>query len=78
MLDDPDKKSKILKSLGKKIKAIRLKKGIRQNEIAYRCHFDKSSYNAIEAGNRNITILTLYKIALALDVPIDVFFSSKD
>jgi len=50
-----------------------LSKKIRQTEIAYRCNFDKSSYNAIEAGKRNTTILTLLKIANALDVSIKEF-----
>lgn len=64
-------KIQILKSVGKKIKSIRLKKGLRQNEVAYRCNFDKSSYNNIEAGKRNITIFTLYKIAKALEVSVE-------
>lgn len=73
MFDDTQK-SKLLKILGKRIKAIRLKKNIRQAEIAYRCNFDKSSYNTIEAGKRNITIITLHKIANALEEPIESFF----
>ncbi len=56
--------------MGKRIKTICLEKGIRQNEIAYRCNFDKSSFCNIEAGKRNITILSLYKIANALNEPI--------
>jgi transcriptional regulator with XRE-family HTH domain len=44
-----------------------------QTEIAYRCNFDKSNYNAIESGKRNTTILTLLKIANALDVSIKEF-----
>lgn len=64
---------KFLKALGNKIREIRLSKNLAQNEIAYRCNFDKSSYNAIEAGKRNTTILTLKKIARALEVPIQDF-----
>lgn len=40
-------------ALGKRIKEIRLQKNIMQTEIAYRCGFDKSNYNTIEAGKRN-------------------------
>lgn len=64
--------------MGAKIKSIRLKKGIRQTEIAYRCNFDKSSYNSIEAGKRNITIITLHKIANALEEPIENFFQELE
>ncbi len=75
MLDELHIERLYLKELGKKIKEIRLSKKIRQNEIAYRCNFDKSSYNNIEAGKRNITILNLLKIANALEVEITQFFT---
>lgn len=64
---------KYLLNLGRRIKAIRLSKKIPQKEIALRCDFDKSSYNAIEAGRRNTTILTLLKISKALNVGIKEF-----
>lgn len=57
-----------LVSLGNRIKEIRLQKKISQTEIAYRCGFDKSNYNTIESGKRNPTIISLLKIAKALDV----------
>ena len=57
-----------LNSLGKRIKEIRVDKKISQTEVAYRCGFDKSNYNTIEAGKRNPTILSLLKISRALDV----------
>jgi len=61
-------------SLGKRIKGIRLQKKISQTEIAYRCGFDKSNYNTIESGKRNPTIISLLKIAKALDISlIDLF-----
>ncbi len=57
-----------LVSLGNRIKEIRLQKKISQTETAYRCGFDKSNYNTIESGKRNPTIISLLKIAKALDV----------
>lgn len=61
-------------SLGKKIKSLRLEKKNSQTEIAYRCGFDKSNYNTIEAGKRNPTVISLLKIAKALDIEfIDLF-----
>ncbi|MCK5402245.1 MAG: helix-turn-helix transcriptional regulator [Flavobacteriaceae bacterium] len=65
----------ILKQLGKRIKTVRLQKELWQKEAAQRCGFDKSSYNNIEAGKRNITILTLNKIALALEEPMSSFLT---
>ncbi len=61
-------------SLGKRIKTLRLEKKISQTEIAYRCGFDKSNYNTIEAGKRIPTVISLLKIAKALDIElIDLF-----
>jgi transcriptional regulator with XRE-family HTH domain len=57
-------------ALGKRIKEIRLLKKISQTEIAYRCNFDKSNLNTIESGKRNPTIISLLKIAKALEVEI--------
>lgn len=79
MFDDRHIEKEFLKKLGKNLRFIRLSKSIKQNEIAYRCNFDKSSYNNIEAGKRNITILNLLKIAKALDVKIeDLFINLND
>lgn len=65
----------VLKALGQRIKSIRLQKKIRQNVIAMRCDFSKGSYSNIEAGKRNVTVLTLDKIAKALDVKVERFFT---
>ncbi|MEE9349528.1 MAG: helix-turn-helix transcriptional regulator [Flavobacteriaceae bacterium] len=70
MIEKKHSDKEFLKRIGKRIRIIRLSKKIRQNEIAYRCNFDKSSYNNIEAGKRNLTLLNLRKIAKALDVDI--------
>ncbi len=67
--------TKYLISLGKKIKSLRLEKKITQTEIAYRCGFDKSNYNTIESGKRNPTVVSLLKIANALEVKLEVLFN---
>jgi putative transcriptional regulator len=66
--DEKHSEAAYLILLGKKIKETRLSKKVSQTEIAYRCGFDKSNYNTIEAGKRNPTITSLIKIANALDV----------
>lgn len=67
-------KDQILKMFGERAKSIRLKKGLRQIDIANRCHISKSNFNGIELGKRNITIMTLLKIADALEEPVESFF----
>lgn len=61
-------------NLGKRLRTIRLNKKISQTEIAYRCGFDKSNYNTIESGKRNPTVLSLLKIANALDISLEEIF----
>lgn len=65
---------KFLLGVGERIKALRLGKQMTQNDLASQCNFDKASMSRIESGKTNITILTLKRIATALDVdPVEFF-----
>lgn len=72
---DENSDTSYLIALGKRIKSLRLERKLSQTEIAYRCGFDKSNYNTIESGKRNPTIISLLKIAKALDVSIVEIFN---
>ena len=61
---------KYLIKLGENIKKLRISKGITQKELANRCDFEASNMRRIEAGNNNVTIKTLLKIAKAIGVDI--------
>jgi len=39
-----------------------------QNQLAINCNFEKSSMSKIEAGQINLTYMTLYRISKGLDV----------
>lgn len=65
---------KFLAALGGRIKELRLKKQLTQNELAMMCNFEKASMSRIESGQTNVTIYTLKKISRALDVPMMEFF----
>jgi transcriptional regulator with XRE-family HTH domain len=67
---------KFLAALGARIKELRLKKDLTQNELAILCNFEKASMSRIESGRANITILTLKKISKALDEPLIEFFNN--
>jgi len=70
--------TELLKRLGKKIKILRSKKNMTQNELAIECNFEKASLSRIESGRTNITVRTLYKISQALDVPmIEMFINDQ-
>ncbi|HLG38717.1 MAG TPA: helix-turn-helix transcriptional regulator [Chitinophagaceae bacterium] len=65
---------KFLAGLGARIKEIRTKKDMTQNDLAIQCNFEKASMSRIESGKTNITVLTLRKISNALSVDISEFF----
>ncbi len=65
---------KFLVCIGQRVRELRIKRKITQNELAIRCNFEKASMSRIEAGKSNITVLTLRKISKALDVEIVEFF----
>ncbi|MBN2019980.1 MAG: helix-turn-helix transcriptional regulator [Sedimentisphaerales bacterium] len=60
-----------LQRLGKTIRAARKARGWSQEEFAYRCDLDRSYIGGIERGERNISILTLCKIAKALGLNVN-------
>ena len=63
--------------IGKRIREIRKSHGLRQEDLeAY--GIDKRYFQKIEAGNANITIKTLGKIASALKVEPKEFFDFPD
>jgi transcriptional regulator with XRE-family HTH domain len=60
------RKNKYLIELGKKIKQIRKLKALSQEQLALKAEIDRSYMGGIERGERNVTFLTLVKIALCL------------
>lgn len=59
-----------LKKLGNRIRKERMNCGLNQDEMSQRCGIDRSFLSGIERGHRNITILTLVKIASGLELPL--------
>ena len=66
-------KSELLKLIGKRIKEVRLSKGITQLELVIRMEdssgrIDETNISRIESGRTNPTVFTLFRIAEALEV----------
>ncbi len=63
----------LLLSLGSHIQTIRESKGLSQVDLAARMlgKFDTTNISRIESGRTNPTIFTLYRIATALEVPLE-------
>lgn len=70
-------KEVLQKAIGKRVKEIRLKKKIAQQDIAAACNIEKSNFSRLEAGNTNPTIYTLNKIANYLDVTLSYLVDIK-
>ena len=56
-----------LVALGKAIRQIRLSKNISQEKLALLAEVDRSYVGRVERGDNNVAILTLAKLAVALD-----------
>jgi len=68
-------KPKVLLSLGKRIRELRIKAGITSQEaLADSCGLDRTYIGGIERGERNISILNVQKIASALGVSLSELF----
>ncbi len=70
--------SQFLIKVGTKIKELRSKKKMTQQDLAILCDFEKASMSRIESGRTNTTVLTLLKISKVLDVPLDEFFKDTE
>jgi transcriptional regulator with XRE-family HTH domain len=66
-----DVKSKI----GSRIKELRDKADMSQKDLAYSSDLDRSYIASVENGNRNISIINIEKISLALGVSLNEFFN---
>jgi len=58
--------SSIAKKLGKKIKLVRVEKDMSQSDLAQAANIDSSHVGKIERGQLNITVVTLFRLAVAL------------
>jgi transcriptional regulator with XRE-family HTH domain len=57
-----------LKSFGIRIKAIRLQHGLSQEQLGLIAELDRTYISGIERGLRNVSLINLERLALALNV----------
>ena len=60
--------------LGKKIKQLRMKKGLSQEKFALEIGMDRTYFASVEAGKRNIPICNIKKIADGLEISLSELF----
>ncbi len=65
------KKKPILVKFGKVVRRERMKKGITQEELAFRAGVHRTDIGMIERAEKNITLSNIEKIAKALRLSLD-------
>lgn len=65
----------IEEKVGNRIKELRNKLGISQEELGFRSGVHRTYIASLEVGKRNISIVTLEKIVNALEVSFSEFFN---
>ena len=63
--------------IGMRIKALRAKKALSQNDLAFYVGMDRSYLASVESGKRNVSIVNIERIATALEVTVKEFFEDK-
>ena len=62
---------------GKNLKHYRMKIGISQDALAAKMGVDRAHVSSMERGQQNVTIITLWHAALALDVRPDLLLKEN-
>ncbi|NOY51124.1 MAG: helix-turn-helix transcriptional regulator [Chlorobi bacterium] len=66
----------IKSKIGARIKELREQNKLSQKDLAYSADLDRSYIASVENGQRNISIVNIEKIALALGENLTTFFNS--
>jgi transcriptional regulator with XRE-family HTH domain len=66
----------IRKKIGLRIKEYRLNLKLTQEVLAFKAEIDKTYVNEVENGKRNVSVINLEKLILALETNITDFFNS--
>ena len=62
--------------IGQRIKELREQMNMSQKDLAYTADLDRSYIASIENGQRNVSIVNIEKIAIALGVTLKEFFNN--
>ena len=64
----------IKKKFGNRLRELRQEKGLSQEALAFACGLDRTYIGGIERGERNLSLVNIYKIAEALGLPVKELF----
>jgi transcriptional regulator with XRE-family HTH domain len=63
--------------VGSRIKELRNNLKISQEQLSFKAELDRTYINSVEAGKRNISVVALEKIIIALESDYFGFFNSE-
>ena len=61
---------------GKRVKELRLAKGLSQEALALKAEIDRTYMTSVENGKRNVSIQNIGRIISALEISIQDFFTT--
>lgn len=64
----------ITEIVGKRIRELRSEQGLSQEKLALRAELDRTYIAGVEQGKRNLSIKSLEKIIIALNISFEDFF----
>jgi len=67
----------IKKKIGARIRYLRKREGLSQEKLALKAEMDRTYIASVESGERNISIVNIYKISTALNISLKEFFSEE-
>jgi len=73
-----DRKTSVLLKFGRKIRKIRIDKGLTQEQLGFKCNLHRTYIGMIERGEKNITLLNIEKIANALNISVCILFEDDN
>ena len=75
MSDEAQTDEDILIRFGKRVRQLRLKKRLSQEEFAFACDLDRTYISGIERGKRNVGLRNVETIARELGISIEQLFA---
>jgi DNA-binding XRE family transcriptional regulator len=68
--------AQIQRNFGERVRELRKQKELSQESLALACDLDRTYIGSVERGERNISLINIYKIAAALGVPAKELFDA--
>ena len=70
-----DKQKEILIKFGLRVKQLRKERNLSQEELSFRANLHRTYIGMIERAEKNITLINVEKIAIALNVNVKELFN---